>query len=71
MKTEALEQATVAVLDHAAFLERREAWHELVASAGGSPFITHAWLRAWWRHFGEGLDDWGIIAFKLRDVVRS
>jgi CelD/BcsL family acetyltransferase involved in cellulose biosynthesis len=32
-------------------------WDPLVrASARPSPFMLHAWLAAWWRHFGEGAE---------------
>lgn len=35
------------------FLRAREDWDRL-ASRAGSPFLTHDWLLAWWRAFGEG-----------------
>jgi CelD/BcsL family acetyltransferase involved in cellulose biosynthesis len=32
-------------------------WDGLVrASRRPSPFLLHAWLRTWWRHFGEGAE---------------
>ncbi len=35
------------------FLRAREDWDRLATQAG-SPFLTHGWLLAWWRAFGEG-----------------
>lgn len=35
------------------FGRAREEWDRLAARAG-SPFLTHGWLLAWWRAFGEG-----------------
>ncbi len=35
-------------------------WDEL-ARAEGSPFLTHAWLSAWWSGFGEGEPIWLLL----------
>lgn len=37
-----------------------EAWEELALGAG-SPFMTHAWLTAWWRSFGHGDPIWIVL----------
>jgi len=37
------------------FLRLERSWDELVlASPHPLPFLSHPWLRTWWRHFGEG-----------------
>jgi CelD/BcsL family acetyltransferase involved in cellulose biosynthesis len=38
-------------------------WNDLAMSAG-TPFLTHEWLRSWWRAFGDGR----VIALVLRDA---
>lgn len=35
------------------FMDAREEWNGL-ATAVGSPFLSHEWLRAWWTGFGRG-----------------
>jgi CelD/BcsL family acetyltransferase involved in cellulose biosynthesis len=54
-------------------------WDALVrASPRPSPFLLHAWLEAWWRHFGEGSEllvlvarrDGGLVA-ALPLLIRS
>ena len=43
------------IRDDAAFAPLEEEWDTLVrAMPRPSPFLLHAWLRAWWRHYGEG-----------------
>jgi CelD/BcsL family acetyltransferase involved in cellulose biosynthesis len=43
------------VLDDASFFDLRGEWDELVrAMPRSSPYLLHAWLSAWWRHFGHG-----------------
>jgi CelD/BcsL family acetyltransferase involved in cellulose biosynthesis len=40
-----------------AFEELAPEWDALVrASPRPSPFLLHAWLSTWWRHFGEGAE---------------
>jgi CelD/BcsL family acetyltransferase involved in cellulose biosynthesis len=42
-----------AITDFDAFLNLKEAWDKLVASASvDHPFITHEWIRTWWESFG-------------------
>ena len=42
------------IRDDAAFAPLEEEWDALVrAMPRPSPFLLHAWLRAWWRHYGE------------------
>jgi CelD/BcsL family acetyltransferase involved in cellulose biosynthesis len=46
---------TSRVLSFDEFLDLEHAWDELVlASAHPLPFLSHAWLRTWWNHFGAG-----------------
>jgi CelD/BcsL family acetyltransferase involved in cellulose biosynthesis len=59
MKTAAAETAlelnTIKRADE--FDELASEWDALVrASPRPSPFLLHAWLTAWWRHFGEGAE---------------
>jgi CelD/BcsL family acetyltransferase involved in cellulose biosynthesis len=42
-----------AITDFDAFLNLKEAWDNLVASAAVEhPFVTHEWIRTWWESFG-------------------
>jgi CelD/BcsL family acetyltransferase involved in cellulose biosynthesis len=51
----ALELNTITRADE--FDELESEWDALVrASPRPSPFLLHAWLTAWWRHFGEGAE---------------
>jgi CelD/BcsL family acetyltransferase involved in cellulose biosynthesis len=50
-----LELETVTGADR--FEQLAPEWDDLVrASQRSSPFLLHAWLRSWWRHFGEGAE---------------
>ena len=41
--------------DGAAFERLRGEWDDLVrAMRRPSPYLLHAWLETWWRHFGSG-----------------
>ena len=45
----------VATLSFEAFCRAEPAWNELLEnSLNPLPFLTHSWLRLWWRHFGAG-----------------
>ena len=45
------------VRDAAAFAALAGEWDELVIAAPRpSPFLLHAWLEEWWRHFGAGAE---------------
>lgn len=35
-------------------IEALEPWWQELAQASGSPFLTHEWVDAWWRWFGDG-----------------
>jgi CelD/BcsL family acetyltransferase involved in cellulose biosynthesis len=51
----ALELDTITRADE--FEELAPEWDTLVrAMSRPSPFLLHAWLTAWWRHFGEGAE---------------
>jgi CelD/BcsL family acetyltransferase involved in cellulose biosynthesis len=51
----ALELKTITREDE--FGELASEWDALVrASPRPSPFLLHAWLESWWRHFGEGAE---------------
>jgi len=51
----ALELDTISRADE--FEELGTEWDALVrAMPRPSPFLLHAWLNAWWRHFGEGAE---------------
>jgi CelD/BcsL family acetyltransferase involved in cellulose biosynthesis len=51
----ALELDTIRRADD--FEELAPEWDTLVrAMPRPSPFLLHAWLTAWWRHFGEGAE---------------
>lgn len=41
------------VVDDAGFAELEARWDRL-ADEGASPFVRHAWFRAWWHAFGRG-----------------
>jgi CelD/BcsL family acetyltransferase involved in cellulose biosynthesis len=46
-----------------AFEELAPEWDALVrASPRPSPFLLHAWLSTWWRHFGEGAELMVLVA---------
>jgi CelD/BcsL family acetyltransferase involved in cellulose biosynthesis len=38
--------------DWSDFAALREPWEELTAAAKAGPFVSHAWLSAWWEAFG-------------------
>jgi CelD/BcsL family acetyltransferase involved in cellulose biosynthesis len=41
------------ISDATRFAELKPEWDELVAASGSTnPFLTHAWLCAWWEHLG-------------------
>jgi CelD/BcsL family acetyltransferase involved in cellulose biosynthesis len=40
------------ISDATRFAELKPEWDELVAVGSANPFLTHAWLRAWWEHLG-------------------
>jgi len=47
----------VETLSFQAFQRCETAWDELVETAATpNPFLTHGWLRVWWRHFGAGAE---------------
>jgi hypothetical protein len=47
----------VEVLTLSGFDELEADWEALVrGSTEPLPFLTHPWLRVWWRHFGDGLE---------------
>jgi CelD/BcsL family acetyltransferase involved in cellulose biosynthesis len=51
----ALELETITRTDE--FEQLESEWDGLVrASPRPSPFLLHAWLKSWWRHFGEGAE---------------
>jgi len=47
------------------FCRAEEAWNALALSvAAPVPFMTHPWIRLWWKHFGEGQE---FLAVVVRD----
>lgn len=38
--------------DWSEFAALREPWEELTTASGAGPFVSHAWLSAWWTAFG-------------------
>ena len=49
------ELALGTISTEASFVEMADEWDELVRSRPRpSPFLLHAWLVEWWRHYGEG-----------------
>lgn len=43
------------VSDYGTFLALEPAWNALAESSGiNHPFLSHAWMRAWWECFGSG-----------------
>jgi CelD/BcsL family acetyltransferase involved in cellulose biosynthesis len=57
---EALNERAPIVRTESALGALAEQWDEL-ALAAGSPFLTHAWLRAWWSAFGTGEPRWTVL----------
>lgn len=56
------------VSDVEGFDALRSEWNEAAeASADPNVFLTWAWLRTWWRHFGESRDDRRLHVVTLRD----
>jgi CelD/BcsL family acetyltransferase involved in cellulose biosynthesis len=44
------------------FLRLERSWDELVLeSPHPLPFLSHPWLRTWWRHFGEGQEFMALV----------
>jgi CelD/BcsL family acetyltransferase involved in cellulose biosynthesis len=48
------------------FCRAEEAWNALALSvASPVPFMSHPWIRLWWKHFGEGQE---FLAVVVRDA---
>ena len=59
---------TAAALSFEEFCRAEQAWNALVAaSSRPQPFLSHRWLRLWWRHFGAGQE---FNALVVRDGDR-
>ena len=51
-----------------AFERLRQEWDDLVrAMERPSPFLVHAWLSEWWRHYGDG---WTLAVHVVRQDGR-
>ena len=59
------DMATLETLSYEQFCEIEGAWDDLALSVERPlPFMTHAWLRVWWEHFGA---DQEFVALVVRD----
>jgi CelD/BcsL family acetyltransferase involved in cellulose biosynthesis len=58
---------TTRLLSFDEFRRHDRQWDELLrAGAHPTPFMTHAWLRLWWEHFGAGQEFVAVVV--LRDT---
>jgi CelD/BcsL family acetyltransferase involved in cellulose biosynthesis len=58
------------VSTEAAFAALAPDWDDLVRSmARPSPYLLHAWLLAWWRHYGEGKELTVPVAYRRERLV--
>lgn len=48
--------------------DRRDAWDDFVASAGGDVYFTFDWCRIWWRHYGGGRR-LRVLTFRRQDRI--
>jgi CelD/BcsL family acetyltransferase involved in cellulose biosynthesis len=53
---------TVETLTHGRFCALERAWDDLALSVEAPvPFLSHAWIRTWWKHFGEGQEFVAVV----------
>jgi CelD/BcsL family acetyltransferase involved in cellulose biosynthesis len=54
---------TVQGLSYDEFCGLEQPWNDLALSTGAPvPFMSHAWLRLWWKHFGGGQEFVAVVA---------
>jgi CelD/BcsL family acetyltransferase involved in cellulose biosynthesis len=65
IREEALPLRIETLTSEAGFVELAGSWDDLVrAMPRPSPFLLHAWLLEWWRHYGRGADLVVQLAFR-------
>jgi CelD/BcsL family acetyltransferase involved in cellulose biosynthesis len=70
IREEALPLRIETVTSEAGFIELAGSWDDLVrAMPRPSPFLLHAWLLEWWRHYGRGADLVVHVAFRGDGLV--
>ena len=61
---------TVETLSYDEFCEIEPSWNELALSASYAvPFMSHPWLRLWWKHFGAGQEFVAIVVREGRKLL--
>jgi CelD/BcsL family acetyltransferase involved in cellulose biosynthesis len=70
IREEALPVQVETVSDEAGFAELAGSWDDLVrAMPRPSPFLLHAWMLEWWRHYGRGADLAVHVAYRGDHLV--